>query len=119
MQVGQVTQTHFTGPLPHPDIFRQYGDIVPNAPERILQVFEDDSRHARDIQTAALHAQKGDNRRVHWMAFCLIGGGYLLSGLFAWWGKDTLAGIILSTTLVGTIAGFLQGRKAEKRDKKE
>ncbi len=30
----------FSGPIPHPDIFRQYGEIIPNAPERILKVFE-------------------------------------------------------------------------------
>ena len=119
MQVGQVTQTHFTGPLPHPDIFRQYGDIIPGAPERILQVFEEDSRHSRDIQIAALDAQKSDNRRVHWMAFCLIGGGYILSALFAWMGKDWLAGVILATTLTGTITGFLQGRATEKQEPKK
>lgn len=103
-------QSHFEGPLPHPDIFRQYGDIVHDAPERILRVFEDDSRHARDIQMAALEAQKADNSRVHWMAYSLISGGFILSGIFAWLDKDLLAGMILTTTLAGTITGFLQGK---------
>lgn len=103
-------QTHFQGPIPHPDIFRQYGEVVADAPERILRVFEDDSKHARDIQMAALVAQKADNSRVHWMAWSLIAGGYILSGIFASLGKDTLAGILLASTLTGTITGFLQGR---------
>lgn len=109
-------QAHFQGPIPHPDIFRQYGEIVPDAPERILRVFEDDSKHARDIQIAALEAQKADNGRVHWMAWSLIMGGYILSVVFAALDKDTLAGIILATTLTGTITGFLQSRSSH--DKK-
>lgn len=51
-----ATQTHFSGPLPHPDVFRQYGEIVPNAPERILRVFEDDSKYLWEIKMAALAA---------------------------------------------------------------
>lgn len=114
-RVRQITQqTRFEGPLPHPEIFRQYGDVIPNAPERILKVFEEDSRHVRDIQMAALAAQKEDNKRVHWMAYSLIAGGYVLSGIFAYLNKDVLAGTILATTLAGTITGFLQGRKPDK-----
>jgi uncharacterized membrane protein len=104
----------FEGSIPHPDIFKLYGEVVPDAPERILKVFEEDSLHARKIQSDALNAQKRDNRRVHWMAWSLIFGGYLLSGAFAYMGKDWLAAIILGTTLAGTIAGFFQSRKEAK-----
>lgn len=113
-----IQQSKFQGPIPHPDIFRQYGEVVSDAPERILKVFEQDSLHAREIQIAALNAQKEDNRRVHWMAWSLIAGGYVLSALFAYWNKDWLAGIILTTTLTGTIAGFLQTKKSEKSEDK-
>lgn len=113
-----IQQSQFEGPIPHPEIFRQYGDVIPNAPERILQVFEKDSAHAREIQMAALEAQRSDNRRVHWMAWSLVAGGYLLSAAFAYMNKDTLAGIILGTTLLGTITGFLQSRSSESKDKK-
>ncbi len=112
LQAGQMLakQTHFQGPIPHPEIFAQYGEVIPDAPERILRVFEEDSKHARDIQKLALEAQKEDNHRVHWMAWSLIAGGYVLSGLFAWFGKDVLAGLLLTGTLAGTITGFIQNR---------
>ena len=64
----------YHGPIPHPDIFRGYGEVVPDAPERILRVFEQDSAHARDIQNSALRLQWEDNRRIHWMAYSLIAG---------------------------------------------
>lgn len=107
-------RTTFNGPIPHPEIFRKYGEVVPDAPERILKVFEEDSRHVRDIEVAALNAQKGDNKRVHWMAWSLIIGGYILALTFAYLDKDTLAGLVLTTTLAGTIVGFFQNRQEQK-----
>jgi uncharacterized membrane protein len=101
----------FNGPIPHPDIFKKYGEVVPDAPERILRVFEEDSKHSREIQAKALEAQKCDNRRVHWMAWSLIAGGYVMSVVFAMMNKDWLSGIVLTTTIVGTVTGFLQSRK--------
>jgi len=106
-----VTNSSFEGPLPHPDIFKRYSETIPDAPERILYQFEEDSAHIRNMQSKALEAQKQDNKRVHWMAWSLIFGGYLLSAFFAYFDKDWLSAIILGTTLGGTIIGFLQNKK--------
>ena len=106
----RITQQSFDGPLPHPEIFRQYGQVIKSAPERILKVFEDDSEHLRHMQREALIAQRDDNRRVQWMAFCLIAGGYLMAAWFAYMEKNALAGIVLTTTIIGTVVGFLQNR---------
>lgn len=114
-----VQQTAFKGPIPPPEIFARYAEVIPDAPERILQVFEKDSAHARDIQVAALAAQASDNRRVHYMAWSLVAGGYVLAAGFAYLNKDTLAAIILGTTLLGTITGVLQSRKGAKLSKDE
>lgn len=110
--ITSSTQQTFNGPIPHPDIFRKYGEVINNAPERILRVFEEDSKHLRDIQMGALNGEKNDNRRLHWMAWSLIAGGYGMSALFAWMDKDILAGAILTTTIVGTVTGFLQSQKS-------
>ena len=107
----------YQGPIPHPDIFKGYGEVIPDAPERILRVFEQDSAHARDIQNAALRLQQEDNRRVHWMAYSLIAGGYMLAGFFAYLDKDTLAIAMLCSTLAGTIASFFQQKSVESRNK--
>ncbi|WP_084805718.1 DUF2335 domain-containing protein [Duganella sp. HH105] len=109
----QYRQT-FNGPMPHPKILAGYGKLVESAPERILKVFEADSQHARDFEMTALDAQRRDNKRVHWMAFSLISTGYGMSALFALMNKDWLAGIVLTTTNVGTVVGFLQGKSDAK-----
>ena len=40
-----------------------------------------------------------------------------MSALLAWMDKDWLAGIILTTTIIGTLAGFLQNRSRPKPNK--
>lgn len=107
-----LSQSHFSGPIPHPEIFKLYGEIVPDAPERILTVFEDDSRSARELPLKAIEAQKEDNRRAHWMAWSLVISAFGLSVVFAVMDKDWLSGITLGTTLVGIITGFLQSDKS-------
>lgn len=111
------TEQSFNGPIPHPEIFRKYGEVIPGAPERILRVFEEDSKHIRDIEVLAIEAKKRDNRRVHWMAWSLIAGGYVMAGLFASMNKDWLAGVVLTTTIIGTVTGFLQGQKEHPSEK--
>lgn len=108
-------QTSFQGPIPHPDIFRQYGEVIPDAPERILRVFEEDSKHAREIQMAALIAQKDDNGRLHWMAWSLVVMCFVLAMVFALLQMQTLAGIVLATTIVAIVTGFFQGKSSEKK----
>lgn len=102
--------SHFSGPIPHPEIFKLYGEIIPDAPNRILTVFEEDSKFARDLPLKALEAQKEDNRRAHWMAWSLVIVSFMLSLAFACMGKDYLSGIVLGTTLVAIITGFLQSK---------
>jgi uncharacterized membrane protein len=102
--------SHFSGPIPHPEIFKLYGEIMPDAPNRILTVFEEDSKFARDLPLKALEAQKEDNCRAHWMAWSLVIGSFMLSLAFAFMDKDYLSGIVLGTTLAAIITGFLQSR---------
>lgn len=108
----EVRQQRYSGPLPHPDLFRQYGEVIPDAPERILRVFEDDSRHVREIQRDVLDAQKRDNQRVHWMAYSLILGGFAISLVFALMKEPYLAGTVLGTTLLGTIGGLVNSLRS-------
>lgn len=67
-----ATAQGFVGPIPHPEIFRQYGLVVPDAPERILKVFEQDSQHTREMQKAALKAETARDTRAQWMAYTVM-----------------------------------------------
>ena len=104
----KVETSRFEGPIPSPEIFKQYAEIIPDAPERILAVFEQDSKHIRDIEMGALNAQRSDNKRVHYMAWSLVMAGFVMSGVFAWLNKDGLALVILGTTIGAILYSFLR-----------
>lgn len=67
-----AAQESFSGPIPPPEIFRQYGEVIPDAPERILRVFELDSEHTREMQMTALKAETSKDERAQWMAFIIM-----------------------------------------------
>jgi len=109
--------TAYTGPIPHPEIFKGFGEVVADAPERILKVFELDSAHARDIQFAALKAQQADNKRTHWMAWSAIAGCIGAAVLFGLHGNTPLAIAFLSAPLLGAATSFLRSWQDKERDK--
>lgn len=113
-----IQQQKYSGPIPHPEILAGYDRVHPGAAGLILQVFKDDSDFLRKHQSDALMASKNDRKRRHWMAFSLIFSGYLLSFIFACMaakfkmnGFIWLAGVVLGSTLVGTIAQLLDNKK--------
>lgn len=112
-----VRASHFQGPIPHPEIFKGYAEVIPDAPNRILKVFEDDSAHARDVQMGALKAQAADNKRTHWMAWSLVAGCMGLSVYFANMNKDLLAAGSFSAPLLMAATSFLRTRVEKQGEK--
>ncbi|MDR3089188.1 MAG: DUF2335 domain-containing protein [Desulfobulbaceae bacterium] len=112
MVVAQMTQ--HLGPLPHPDIFAQYNQIVPGAAERILAMAEANAEHTRTLEREALSAQIHDNLQNHqekragqWMAFSLVILAFVVAMFALKSGYPIAAGIIFGTTIVAILSAFL------------
>ena len=69
---GTMVAAQFKGPLPHPAIMSQYGQLIENAPERIMKVFEENAAHVREMEKAALVAEASSDKRAQWMAFTVL-----------------------------------------------
>jgi uncharacterized membrane protein len=55
VQALQVQQTSFTGPLPPPDVLREYNAIVPGMAERLLVNLEKQSNHRMALEKHVLY----------------------------------------------------------------
>ena len=101
---GQVIAAaqQFSGPIPPPEVFEKYGYVIPDAPERILKVFELDSQHTREMQKAALEAETKRDSRAQWMAFSIMLAALGLTALAVIYG-NAASGIItgLATMFLG------------------
>lgn len=99
--------------------------MVPDAPNRVLAVFEQNSAAERrlreeslrqhqseiDLQKYAVNCQAVDNRRRDWMAFAIIIAGIVVSAVFAALGKEWLSGVTLVAIVAYAVIGYLQKNK--------
>ena len=114
---SQVTVQHqqqiHSGPIPSPDVMRQYDLLLPGAAERILQMAEREAQHQHDIVKNSLDAQRREIRRGQILGF-LIGISSLSSSVVALYlNHPTTAGILGGTTVVGLVTVFVIGRKTD------
>lgn len=95
----------YEGPIPAAEELQRYKEISPDLPNRILTVFEEDSKHTRDMGRRALEGSINFDKRSQLMAFTIIIVGLLGTFFLAYLDKD-IASII---TGLGTIALIFKG----------
>lgn len=71
-----------SGPLPSVETFREYGNVVPDAPERILRMAEKEQDAAHEFTRAAVRNERHLVSQGQWMGFAtmlvaLCGGIYM------------------------------------------
>lgn len=91
-----------------PEVIEHYSRLIPDAPERILKVFELNAETERKLQEDCLRHQAADNRRKDWMAFGIIIFGLSLSGFLAYIGATYLSIGALVTIIGYAVMGFLR-----------
>jgi uncharacterized membrane protein len=114
----QISEFH-SGPLPHPDTLRAYGEVIPNGAERIMGLVERESqhRHAQDARWVSCETRR--ITRGQWMAFvltlCLTAAGLYLGAT----GHDWLAAGLFTTTIGAVVTLFVLGNKKRSSDGEE
>jgi uncharacterized membrane protein len=93
----------YAGPLPHPDILRNFEEIVPGSAQRIFSQFEEQSSHRRKMEATVI-SSGAFSQHVGTISSALIGligvgGGIWLTHE----GKD-LEGL---STCFGTLAALV------------
>ena len=98
-------QLHFRGPLPPPNILREYDEVAPNAAERILRMAERQVEHRNAIE-------RGDSRRatLGLIAGVVVALAALALPAYAVYLGQPLAGFGLGSVIVGA-SGFVYGTR--------
>ena len=103
-----VTQEQQLTTIFDPDVLEKYSRMVPDAPERVLRVFELNAELERTVVLGGFNAARDDSRRRDWMAFAIIMTGLVVSAVFAYLEKPWLSGGALVAILSYAIVGYLQ-----------
>lgn len=115
-------QETWQGPIPPPAALDAFRQLVPDAPERILSMAEEEARIRRDqmqkdhdsenrTKEADVNKYHEDVRRGQFFAFiillCVIGGAIWL----AMNGHDGVAGGLVTIGAAGIVSAFIWGKR--------
>ena len=100
------TEHSFRGPLPAPEDFKAYGEVIPDAPERILCLMEQQVEHRISTERNIVTSGLKESQRGQWMGYTIVVILIGLSTLLALYGHDITAGIMI-TAAIGLAVVFV------------
>ncbi len=118
LKATRVTSSH-TGPIPSPESFERYGNVLSSAPDRILKMAEKQLDHRIDVEKLAVRRQLNQSGIGQILAFIIALGCIGSSVWLAMHDHDTVAGVVGGATVVGLVTVFIAGRNAQKKQVKE
>jgi len=114
-------QHSFSGPLPHPEILRQFEQVSPGAAERIIKMAEEQSLHRRELEKKVIESDISQSKWGQRLGFVISMTGLVVSALVAIYGNP-IAGTIIGVGTIASLVGvFMYGTNSRKqeREKKE
>lgn len=110
-KVQQTIFAQFIGPLPPPEVFAGYDQVLPGAAERILKMAEDEANHRRSQESKLVISTCQDGRLGLWMGFLIGVLGISGSCVVAVIG-NALAGSVMGIASLAALAGvFVYGSR--------
>ena len=102
--------SYFKGPLPHPDILREYESIVPGGAERIFARFEKQSDHRMQLEDFAIREELKQSSRgqIFGLVISLFGLGAAVA--LALMGHEIIAATLAGGTIVSLATVFIIGK---------
>lgn len=104
------SEASFSGPLPPPEILRQYNDVMPGLGERIVQMAENEQAHRFKMDDSSISVL----RRGQSFAFLTVLLLIIAAIVCIFMGQWKVAAGIFSVTIIGTAAIFYKAQKSSK-----
>ena len=96
----------WSGPLPPPDVLRQYEALHPGATQLLFDQHREQVRHKIQMEQQAAQANRIALLRGQWMAYTLVLGALALSWVFTVSGSGAVAVSIVGLVIILPITHF-------------
>lgn len=111
VQVETTSSRSFSGPVPPPEVLRDYNNVTPGLADRIVHMAESEQQHRHSLQSEALHGNISEVKRGQNYAFiiCLV----LIIGsiLLILNGYPITGTVFAGVTIVALASLFINGRR--------
>ena len=112
-----VTSTSiFSGPIPPPEIMRQYNQIIPGSAERILKMAEKEQDHRHEIEDRLIKSEILNTRLGLIFGF-IIGITGIICGSIVIMHGNNVGGSVISATGISILVGLFIKRTKHTKDK--
>ena len=113
----QMTQSFsFSGPLPPPQLLKQYNDVVPNGAERLMAMAERQQNHRQELERTVIEGNVESESRGQWMglfiSIAVIGAGTYLAAI----GRQITGGILVGVDVVALASVFVVGKQKQQKE---
>lgn len=111
-----VERKTFSGPLPAPEDFKAYQDVMADAPERILTMAEKQMAHRFECEKKIIDSRIRESRIGQIMAFIIAIFSIGIVCFLGYKGHDWLAGSI--TAIIVGLASIFLFKKSKEEEKR-
>lgn len=110
---------HFSGPLPPPEVLRQYDELIPGFSRTLLDNWRDQSEHRMGLEKAVVESNIRQARHGLYAGIVVSLAGLSASVALGWAGAEIAAGVVGGSTLASLAGAFLYGTRARTREREE
>ncbi|MEO5758128.1 MAG: DUF2335 domain-containing protein [Mesorhizobium sp.] len=119
-RVSRIVQSEkFSGPIAHPRHLREYDAVVPGSADRIIKMAESALAHRERMDTKIVDAEIADRKLGMWLGFAALLIILALAAYFGVHGDSIVAGLFLTTAVLGAIPVFVLGRYWQQKEADE
>ena len=112
--MAMESERTFRGPLPAPEDFKAYGEMIPNAPERILSMTEQLVLHHIHTEESIVKSGLVESRRGQWMGYSIVLILIGISTLLVSYGHDWVAEAMMTAAIGLSVIFVLRQNPREK-----
>jgi uncharacterized membrane protein len=117
--IQTVVKEEYSGPIPPPEMLKQFNDIIPDGADRIMKMAESQSMHRQEIEKMAVMSNVDNSKRGQRYAL-IISICILIAGLGNISFGNNWAGFSLVVGNIATLSGlFIYGKNSERKERIE
>lgn len=111
-----LSRTFFSGPIPPPELLKQYNEIMQNGADRIVSMAENQSKHRMDLEKSVVTEELKQSKRGQIFGLTLVIFCIILAFILSITNHETVAGILAGSTVVSLATVFVFGKQAQKKN---